>query len=622
MTKHTEEKRFSVAQSFAGDSWVLSDVDMDKVHSLAQQSSLPEFVARLLTLRDVGAQDVQGFLYPSLKNDFPDPAALKDMPELASYLADAIVSGRKIGVFGDFDVDGATSTSILVRFFRHCGIDVPFYIPDRLKEGYGPNINAFETLKEQGAEIIILCDCGVTAFDVIAEGKERLGLEFVILDHHEAEEELPAANFVIDPKRQDDTSGYDVLAACGVVFLTCVALNSALREKSFYKDNDLSEPPMKDWLDLVAFGTVCDMVPLTGPNRLLVKKGMEQLNITSNAGIKALCEVSKVEGVITSRHLGFSLGPRINAGSRVHKSDLGAKILSTDDDEEAINIAWLLNDCNDKRRKIEKEMLQHAIQLVEDRGLQDDPIIVVGHEEWHPGLSGLVAGRIKEKYKKPAVAITYAENEKGEREGRGSGRSVTGFHMGNAFIDARNNGLLEKGGGHAMAAGFTLLPEKEEEFIQFIKDNQDTYTQKDQFANITRVESLMAVAGAKLEFINLIEENFGPFGQGHEEPLFALSHVRINKVDIMGKDHLRVMMNDWEGGSWMKGVAFGAANKPMGKAFQDTYKTRSFHLLGRFTVNRWNGNENVEFHIQDAAYADAIDNSVDSELEGMTSLSA
>ena len=397
--------------------WMMPPAEMDIVERIARQYDLPEFIARMLAGRNVPLDRIEPFLYPTLAKDFPDPCSLASMEEAAAWLAGAIDSGRKIGVFGDFDVDGATSTAILVRFFRYLGLEVPFYIPDRLKEGYGPNIGALQSLKEQGAEIILMCDCGTTSFDVIAQGA-AMGLDIVILDHHEAEEKLPAAKYVINPKRKDDISGLRMLAACGVSFMLCVALNTKLRESGFYEKRGLAEVPIKSLLDLVALGTVCDMVPLVGVNRLLVRSGFEQMAKHKNAGIKALCEVSGVSEAPNAYHAGFMLGPRINAGSRVHKAWLGAKLLSLDDAEEARNIAFTLNDCNDKRKGIEKDMLDSAYAMIEGQGLQERPVIIVGHEDWHPGLSGLVAGRIKERYGRPACVITFAKSQEGIMEGR------------------------------------------------------------------------------------------------------------------------------------------------------------------------------------------------------------
>lgn len=582
--------------------WVVPAVEQALVERIARQHDLPEIVARLLGARKVPFEEVDSFLFPRLAKHFPDPFSLAGMPELAEYLAEAVISGRKISVFGDFDVDGATSTAIMVRYLRQLGIEAPFYIPDRLKEGYGPNETALRILKERGAEIVILCDCGITAFEVIAAGR-RMGLEIVVLDHHEAEEKLPEANHVIDPKRKDDSSGLSMLAACGVTFLTCVALNAKLRERNYFEKNGVKEPPLKDWLDIVALGTVCDMVPLTGANRLFVRAGFERMAKHGNPGIAALCATAKVTGAPTPYHAGFVLGPRINAGSRVHQADLGARLLSTDDPEEAKNIAWTLNDCNEERKEIQDDMVTHAISIVEAEGLQNAPLIMVGHEDWHPGLSGLVAGRLKEKYNKPSVVITYAPGPESSLEGRGSGRSVPGVNMGAAFIDARNEGILLKGGGHAMAAGFTVAPDKVEALRAFLSAHVQRQIGGQVTVMETVIDGVLSVRGAQPDFVRIIQDNMGPFGQGHPEPLFVLPNVRVHMADVVGKDHVRVMVSDWEGGARMKAMAFRGADTPMGQALLRQGKSQPFHLVGHFKLDTWNGAERVEMHIQDAAFA-------------------
>lgn len=577
----------------------MPEVTVAQVEEIARQHDLPEIISRLLVQRGVKADAVESFLTPTLAKDFPDPMALAGMKDLSVYLAQAIETGRKIAIFGDFDVDGATSTAIMVRFLRHFNIEPEFYIPDRIQEGYGPNIDALTQLKDRGAEIVIICDCGITAFDVIEQGS-ALGLDIIVLDHHEAEDKLPDAVHVIDPKRKDDHSGYDMLAACGVVFLTCVATNTALREAGYYKKNDMPEPPLKDLLDLVALGTVCDIVPLIGPNRLFVRTGLEFLTQRKNLGVSALAKVTKLNGSISPYHLGFILGPRINAGSRIHKADLGANLLSTRDDEDAQNIAWTLNDCNDKRKEIEAEMFDQAIIMAEEGALYNDPIIIVGHKDWHPGLSGLVAGRLKEKYKKPAVAITYAKTESGGLEGRGSGRSVPGIHIGQAFIDGRNEGVLIKGGGHAMAAGFTLDPEKENELREFLfKHVKDQAEGKDLRVQ-TPIDGVLSIRGASVSLVNMVHNHIGPFGEGNPEPLFMFQNVRLHMVDVVGKDHVRAMISDWEGGPRIKAMAFRSADTPLGQAMIEKGRDIPFHILGTLKVDDWSGTDKVEIHIKDA----------------------
>ncbi len=596
----------NVENSLMQARWVFPKTEQNIVARIARTHGVPEIIARLLNARGVAENDVDAFLYPKLSKHFPDPFVMAGMADMASFMAAAISAGRKIGIFADFDVDGATSSAVLLRFLRHLGQEPPVYIPDRLAEGYGPNVPALKKLKEQGAEIVVICDCGITAFDVIEQGR-ALELDIIVLDHHEAEDRLPAATHVINPKRKDDKSGYTMLAACGVTFLACVAINAKLRETGFYSTKNISEPSLKDWLDIVALGTVCDMVPLKGPNRLFVRFGFERMAQRANPGIRALLEVARVTGAPSPYTAGFVLGPRINAGSRVHKADLGARILSTDDAEEARNIAFTLNDCNDKRKELQAEMLAHAVNIVEDEGLHRNPVIVVGSEGWHPGLSGLVAGNLKEKYGKPSVVIAWGPGDGGRMEGKGSGRSIPGVNMGAAFIDARNREILYKGGGHAMAAGFTLFRDRFDDFRAFLNDHVGSQIKTGAVAAETVIDGVLSVRGAAMDFVKIIQNHFGPFGQDHAEPLFVLPHVRVHMADVVGSDHVRCMVSDWEGGGRLKAVAFRSRDTELGQALlRPGAGDYPLHLAGSFKINEWQGRESVELHITDAAPAQGV----------------
>ncbi len=605
------DSSLNIEKSLNKARWVMPDVPLDAVERLARQYDLPEPVARLLCARSVPEGDVMGFLNPTLKDHFPDPFSLQGMEDAANYLAQAIQDKRSIAIFGDFDVDGATSSAVLYRFLKACGIDAPIYIPGRLTEGYGPNDEAFKSLKAQGAEIVILLDCGTTAFETIAAGK-AMGLEIVVVDHHEAEERLPDAVHVINPKRRDDTSDLKMLAAVGVTFLLCVAVNSKLRAAGFYEGD---EPPLKQWLDIVALGTVCDMVPLTGANRLFVRHGFAMMERTNNVGLKALIDVAGIDGALDTYHAGFILGPRINAGSRVHQSDLGAKLLSTDDTEEAKNIAWTLNDCNDKRKAIQATMEREALAKVEALGLDQHPVIIVDDEGWHQGLSGLVAGRLKDKYGKPACVIAYKDDEGGMPLGTGSGRSIPGIHIARAFMDARNAGLLEKGGGHAMAAGFTIDPVKLEEFNSFMHEHIRAQLESADTQVETVIDGVLSLRGTRVEFVRMLQDYVGPFGQENPEPMFLFSNVRVQKADVVGQSHIRLQISDWEGGGWMKAMAFRTVGTPLGDALLKS-KTRGIHLLGQIKINEWNGQESAEMHVKDAAFVIDDAQAQDSAVEG------
>ncbi len=579
--------------------WVIPEISLDDVSIIARKFDVSEIVARLIIQRGIAIDDVESFLNPTLKNDFPDPFSLKGMGDMAEDVAIAIERGDNFAIFGDFDVDGATSSAVMYRFLKAFGIDAQIYIPDRLSEGYGPNIGALETLREQGADILFMLDCGTTAFDVMKAGSD-LGLKIIIIDHHEAEDILPQCWHVINPKRKDDSSNLDMLAAVGVAFMACVAINSRIRERDFYTNKNILEPNLKALLDIVALGTICDMVPLLGVNRLFVRVGFnvpyEQLNL----GIRSLMECARICAPISTYDCGFVLGPRINAGSRIHEADLGAKLLTSDDIEECKNISWTLNDCNEKRKALQKLMEEQAIEMVEENQMQDDPIIILDHEDWHSGLSGLVAGRIKEKYNRPACVVTYATGLNGIKEGRASGRSIAGIHIAQSFIDARGAGLLEKGGGHAMAGGFTVFPEKLKKLREFLK----AHISKQMESVVTNVETVidgvLTARGVTTQLVELLQNKVGPFGQEFPEPIFMLENIRIHKADIRGGSHISVMISDWEGGTRIKSMAFRAVDTPLGDALLNA-GTASFNIIGKLKINEWQGRKSAEMHIVDAA---------------------
>jgi single-stranded-DNA-specific exonuclease len=588
---------FDFQESLGGKKWNILSTDDDVVRQLCQTHDLPEFVGRLLVQRGVTAETVENFLNPTLKNDFPDPFSMTGMREFSEDIADAIIDGVPVGILADFDVDGATSAAIMTRFLRHVGQEPPVYIPDRLKEGYGPSPEALQSLKDQGAEFVVMLDCGITAFDPIQAGID-IGLKIAVFDHHEPENGLPPATHIINPKREDDESALDMLAACGVTFIACVAINSVLRERCYFKDNNLDEAPLKSWMDLVGLGTVCDMVPLQGINRLFVKTGFEQMAHRNNPGIDALCQVGKIETLPSPKDAGWSLGPRINAGSRVHRSDIGAKLLSTDDAEEALSLAWALEDCNQERKKIQSNMMQVALNKVEFLKGHEEHFILVDDESFHSGLSGLVAGRLKEKYQKPAIVVTYVENEQGVMEGRGSGRSVKGINMAELFQSAREAGVLLKGGGHSMAGGFTIEPDKLDDFRDFISQFIEDLRKKPVVEPID-IAALASIRTAHPEFIKLLMEKVGPFGMGNAEPIFALFDIKVQAVDVLKEKHIRVMMSDNDRGSRMKGMFFGGVGTALGDMLLNNHRTTPFHFVGQFQINSWQGRETVEFHILD-----------------------
>lgn len=597
---------FGIENSLNSARWVMDDHPVEDIQNLSRKYDLPEIAARLILSQGISGDKIQEFLNPTLKDHLPNPSSMAGMTEMARNAAKAVMDGKNIAIFGDFDVDGATSSAILHRFLRACDVEAPIYIPDRIEEGYGPNIAAMQHLKDtHGTDLLFILDCGTTAHTIIEQGRE-IGLDIIILDHHEPGETLPPANHIINPKRSDDTSGLSVLAACGVTFMACIAINSELRNQGFFTNNETAraEPKLIKLLDLVALGTVCDMVPLTDVNRLLVKSGYKLMQNTDNAGLKALIDVCGLNGQeLTTYHAGFCLGPRINAGSRVHEADLGARLLSTDNYETTRNIAFTLEDCNKKRQSLERTMLAEAITQIEQKALDQHPIILVSDENWYPGLTGLVAGRIKQRYNKPACAVTFAQRENGEMVGTGSGRSIPGINMAQLFSKGTDMGLLEKGGGHAMAGGFTIRPDKLDDFTAYLIEEAEKQQDGLDIKTERCISAVLSPHGATLDLLNLLENSLGPFGQGHSEPIFVFNNVRLHNVDIRGGSHISVLFSGQEGGHRMKAMAFGAVGTPLGQALLKEGR-RPFHLCGALKLNEWQGRRSVELHIQDAAFAD------------------
>lgn len=592
---------FHVEKSVTGARWRLPVFDDQAIMRMQQQTGVPELLARFLLARNIAPENIETFLYPKLARDFPDPFALADLKPAAEQVADAVEAGATIGIFADFDVDGATSSALLAKFFRALNVSTFTHIPDRINEGYGPNTPALLGLQEKGCALAILCDCGITAHDVLAPVADA-GFPVIVLDHHEPEATLPRAAHVINPKRRDDTSGYTMLAAVGVTFLFCVGVNKILRDRGFYARGTVTEPVMKDLMDLVALGTLCDMVPLTGPNRILVRYGLNTLNARANVGIAALARVAKInpEDPITPMQIGFGLGPRINAGSRVHQADLGSRLLSSTDPVEAMRLAEILDDCNTKRREIEQATVQQAIRQVMDRGLDQNAVIVVDDLDWHPGVAGLVATRLKDRFGKPTCVVTYAKKGDGSLEARGSGRSVKGFNIATLFQNARAAGHLIKGGGHAMAGGFSLRPDQLEGFKDYVRGAGAEMAADLDPTPEHCADGLAFVRAMNVNVAKLLDDNLGPYGPGHEEPMFILPQARVARVDVIGNAHVRAQLSDWEGGGSVKAMAFRQAETDLGQMLRNA-GDKPVHLLGTLRVDRWQGRESPVFFVTDVA---------------------
>jgi len=601
---------FVEKKSIKGKIWRYEMVDQDLIEVLVVQHDLPEMIARMIAMRDIDTNKINDFLHPTLSKNFPDPMSLYSMDQASSYIATAIQNGQKIGVLADFDVDGATSCAVMKRFINHVtqgGGDIPVFIPDRLNDGYGPSDKGFQSLKDQGADIVIVLDCGITSVNPVQTAID-LGLEVVVVDHHEPDEVLPNANYIINPKLEEDQSGLDYLAAVGVTFLLCVAVNMQLRSRDFYKNGDVVEPSMREYLDLVALGTVCDMVPLVDANRLFVKQGFPMMAQGHCKGLTALLQVSNITTMPDPYHAGFMLGPRINAGSRVHQSDLGASLLSTNDEAEAMRLAWLLDDCNKKRQDIQKDMTRQAMEKAKTMMVENPSYhsLVIDGEGWHTGLSGLVAGAIKDKYEKPSCVIAYVETDDGRIEGRASGRSIPGVPIADIFMTAQKDGLIVKGGGHAMAGGFTIEKDKIDAFRSFFDQKVKEYGAQSNGAQPQGdlIDLCLAVRSLNLKTAELLTQSLAPFGMGNPEPVTVLSNVVIDYATQVGTNHLRCTVKDVEGSTGLKAMAFRAWDSDLGKTLREAAQTgQKFHLKGQVKINEWQGRQSVEFHINDAMMA-------------------
>ncbi len=590
-----------VERSLTGRRWAARLADERAALAIAQRHGLPDAVARLLAARDIELDAVPDFLEPTLRRFLPDPLHLKDMDTAVARLVRAVQGGERIVVFGDYDVDGATSSALLLRFFRSVDGNIGVYIPDRRKEGYGPNTAALLKIKAEGAAVVVTVDCGITAFEPLAEAK-RAGLDTIVIDHHMAEIALPEAIAVVDPNRIDDASPHKQMAAVGVAFLLAVGVNRALREAGWYDtagNGGRPEPDLRQWLDLVALGTVCDVVPLTGVNRALVCHGLKVMAARRNPGLAARADVARLKEPPGAYHLGFLLGPRVNAGGRVGQADLGARLLSSDDPHEVGALALRLDEFNAERRAIEREVLDQAISRVEGlygpdrKGLP--AALVVESDGWHVGVIGIVASRLVERYGRPAFVIGLDGDL-----GKGSGRSVRGVVLGAAVIAARQAGLLVNGGGHAMAAGLTVTREALPGLAQFLDERIAPQLGAAPPVRELGIDAALSPGAATRELVGMIERA-GPFGAGNALPRFALTGVRVSYAQPVGEGHVRCTLVGAERGR-VDAIAFRAGQSALGPALLDPARP-ILHVAGALRIDRFGGRETVRLQIDDAAAA-------------------
>ncbi|MCB1467420.1 MAG: single-stranded-DNA-specific exonuclease RecJ [Rhizobiaceae bacterium] len=593
----TDGKRLflGVKRSAAGVSWehrLSAREDMIAV-AIAQTLEVPDIVARVLAGRGVTAADAARFLDPTIRDLLPDPSRLTDMDAAASRIADAVVRGDRVAIFGDYDVDGASSSALLSRFLSHFGVQSEIYIPDRIFEGYGPNPDAMRELVGRGASLVVTVDCGTNSAPSIQAAREA-GADVVVLDHHQVGGELPVASAVVNPNREDDLSGQGHLCAAGVVFLTLVQTAKVLRQRLPATPG----PDLLSYLDLVALATVCDVVPLIGVNRAFVTKGLVAIRQQRNVGLAALARVARIGEPINAFHLSFLLGPRINAGGRIGDAALGSRLLAGEDLAEASRIADTLDRLNQERQAMEQVMLAEARSEADAElaGEHGPAVLVTARDKWHPGIVGLLASRLKDHARRPAFAIAFNANGLGA----GSGRSISGFDLGHLVREAVDAGLLVKGGGHAMAAGITVERAKLGALRAFFEERAHSAVSKLRHEESLLIDAALSAEGATQDLLDALEAA-GPYGAGHPSATFAVPRHRIADARLVGTNHLRVELRSEMGGR-LQAMAFRAAESDLGE-FLMKNRGGIVHLAGTLSSNYWNGARSVQFRITDAAAA-------------------
>jgi len=566
--------------------------------AIVQRHQLPEMLARVLAGRGVGLDAVEDFLDPTIRRLMPDPYIVTQMEAAVQRIADAVLRGEKVAVFGDYDVDGATSAALLTWHLRHCGLDPLIHIPDRIFEGYGPNVEAVRALAAKGATLLVTVDCGTTSIEALAEAK-RLGMSVVVIDHHQCGDALPEVDALVNPNRPDDLSGLGHLAAVGLVFVTLVALNRELRGRGFWT-GERPEPDLLGVLHHVALGTVADVALLTGLNRAFVAKGLIALRRRDHVGHTALMDIARLNGPPEAWHLGFMLGPRINAGGRIGRADLGVRLLLEGDVSEAARIAAELDRLNTERRAIEQAAEAEAeAEALAALGIEDKgAVIVTAADGWHPGVVGLVASRLKEKFARPAFAVALEPGG----FGTGSGRSIIGVDLGKAVRQAVADGVLVKGGGHAMAAGITLRREQLAEFRAYLEAKLAQDVARSRNVSELQIDGAVTARALTPEFAATLNRA-GPFGAGNPEPVIALPAHQLVFADEVGQAHLRLRFKGGDG-SMVNAIAFRAIGQKLGNALREN-RGQPLHVAGSLAIDRWQGTERVQFRVIDVAVPDA-----------------
>ena len=576
------------SQSVSGKNWILKEFNLEDVNFFKTNFFLDEIVAKLLSIRKIKKEDINFFLEPSIKKILPNPFVLKDMDRAIERTVSALLKKEKVGIFGDYDVDGATSTAILGQYFKSLKIDYEIYIPDRKTEGFGPNTKAFSQFINLGVNLIFTVDCGTLSFEPMNFAKNKK-IDVIILDHHQSEIKLPNAHSIVNPNRFDDRSELNYLCAAGVCFLFLIALNKKLRDQNWFALNSISEPDLLNILDLVSLGTVCDVVPLVGLNRAIVYQGLKVLKKKNNLGLKTLIEINNIESNITTYHLGYVLGPRINAGGRVGKSTHGANLLLNNNSQETFKIASELNVYNKERQILESELLNKILNT--DFHNKSDPVIFLYGENWHEGIIGIIAARVKEKFNKPTIVISVTSGL-----GKGSGRSIYGFDIGSAIIGAVQSELLVKGGGHKMAAGFTIDMDKINIFKEFIFKKFRSINMNLEEKKNYYFDTEISPSAVNIEFFEKVHL-LAPFGSGNTEPRFIIQNLKVVNSQIVGEKHIKSILLGSDS-NIIKTITFNSVETELG-SYLLKKNMKNFNIAGKLSLNEWRGQKNVEFIIDD-----------------------
>lgn len=587
---------FGIDSSLSGKAWCWRGGNMDLGDGPGGLDT--DIVTQLLLSRGVAPDDIERHRQPSLRGFLPDPSQFRDMDAAAQRLTQAVLSGETVTIYGDYDVDGATSAAVLIRLLRMLGHDARYYIPDRLLEGYGPSGEALVRIAGEGSSLIVTVDCGAMAHEALAMAHDA-GVDVIVVDHHKCSSELPRAAALVNPNRLDEDeigAAHGHLAAVGVAFLLAVATVRELRQRGYFADRQ--EPDLFSLLDLVALGTVADVAALHGLNRAFVAQGLKVMARRDNVGMSALIDASRLNRAPVCSDLGFALGPRINAGGRVGESTLGVRLLTTEDPEEARAIAAQLSQLNEERRAIEASVQEAAEAQVE--GQHNRAVIILAGRGWHPGVIGIVAGRIKEKTGKPSLVIALDADDAGN--GKGSGRSIAGVDLGAAIIAAREVGLLVAGGGHAMAAGLTIAPEKLGALGDWLDERLGTAVSAATASQRLLLDLALAPGGLTPALVDQLE-SAGPYGMGWPGPRVAVGPVRLVKADVVGTDHLRLIVRGDDGTSF-KAIAFRSAETVLGQSLLNGASGRKLWLVGRARIDDWASKAQAELHVEDAAWAD------------------